>query len=337
VVEPLGQPPRKTRRIGVGAAALLALAFCVLGPACAIAPWFGVNHASSAILPRGYKVVDAFPYGRFVVTGTNGYRILVTGTPRAARLLVWRGHRAAQYIAMTGHADEFGIHAQFGKLGYVSARFQPSGRTTGRPLAGDLRHCRSIGEPLDQLGEFVGRIEFRGEHGFTKMQLGHARGRAAPSRSLACLTKGSDGDRKPAVDPNAPRISAVSFLGSFYAGAGAFSSGLKDRPLPLGLARLRPGGVPFSAEVFEIRGPLWINRVAAAKGPPASFTRDVSGRTGTIRPPWPFRGSASLSNCPFPNWRGSLTVSFPGKEVQLTQPAFGTAVLLPAKRCLEGR
>lgn len=334
--------PSGTGWSGLGAIGLLVLA-CVWGITFATSLCLGAGEASStsnrAGASQGHRNVEALPYGRFVVAGTNGYRVLVAGTPRAVRLVAWRGHATAQYIATAGRADESGIEASFGRLGSVSVRFRASGRKAAKPPPGDLQGCRSVGESLDRLGVFVGRIDFRGEHGFTRLRLRRASGRAAPSRTLSCPRKTARGTRKPAVDPRAPRIRAVSFLGSFYVGAGAFSeSGLNDKQLPLGIAKLRPGGVPFSAEVSELRGGLLINRVVVARGPRASFTSDIPQRTGTISPPSPFKGTASLSNCPSPSWRGSLAVSFPGREVRLTQRPFSnTAVLLPARRCPDDR
>ena len=131
-------------------------------------------------------VVRAFPYSRFQVHGTRGYQILVTGTPNGVRLIASRRHRAVEYLDPLGQATATGINANFGHLGHIAVKFRSNGKRPTHPPAGELRNCRYVGRNRERLGSFVGRIYFRGERGYTSVQLRGAHGRSGFDRLLRC-------------------------------------------------------------------------------------------------------------------------------------------------------
>ena len=280
-------------------------------------------------LARGYRTVAALPYSRFLVRGTHGFKLIISGTPISVRLIAVRRGEAVQYIDAAGHANSSEIKASFGSLGRVFVRFHPSDRYTSRSLSGELGKCRLIGRPTERVGTFIGHIEFHGENDFTKVRLRHAIGRAGPRRLLKCPNSTDQHVESPDRMKRS-RVSAVWSDGTFYAGADAFSElKLHDSLLKASLMWPRGPGVPFSAEESELRGLLLIDRIVIAKGGKNSFIVDQGGQTARIEPPRPFEGMAMLNDCPAPEWRGQLSVVFPGRTVKIAQHSRHAAILYP--------
>ncbi len=303
---------------------------CAVSPP-SIATASGVRHSGPHLKERN---VEGVPYGRFLAHGTHGFKILVSGTPSSVRLIVFRGHAATQYLDTAGRATSSTISANFGRRGRVDVRFEPGDRYATRPLPGQLGKCRSLGRHTERFGIFSGRIEFRGEHDFTKVKLRRAHGRAGPRRPLRCSAAVRSESKSPG-EGSASHVEALWSLGSFNAGAQAFSGiDLGGSLLPLGLSKLRHRGVAFSAELREEEGSLLIRRVAVAKGDAGTLIIDKDQQVAKIQPPAPFNGSAVVSNCSRPEWDGNLSVNFPGKTVTLTSARLRhSAVLYPARRC----
>jgi hypothetical protein len=91
----------------------------------------------------------------------------------------------------------------------------------------------------------------------------------------------------------------------------------------------REGKTAFYAERYGTVGRIGFDSVAYAVGPQSSFSSDPRVSYGTVRPPAPFRGSATLSRGPHGtrSWTGTLTATFPGEApVSLVGPQFHTSL-----------
>jgi hypothetical protein len=268
----------------------------------------------------------------------------VKGAPEGVRLVASQRHAAAIYLDREGHAGPLGIEADFGSLGKISARFRPSGRVTSRlPNIGVAGGCTPPRGALDRLGTFVGEIRFRGENGFTSINRRRVSGRVSPERVVRCPAKDDSRNEQSQAKVRPTRLSVnggLSFpLASFDAGHDVISeiASLVRSGVSLGLSSLPDRGVPFKSEVIEERRnfKMLVIRLAVAKGADGSFEVNDKLRTATVTPPPPFAGSAQVNNCVAPRfaWRGSLSVSLPGRgRISLVAPRFG-GELSPYGRC----
>lgn len=293
---------------------------------------------------EGRPVVQ-LAHAQFSVKGAHGYKILVTGTPEGVRLVASRRHAAALYLDREGRAGPFGIEADFGSLGKISARFRPSGRVTSHlPNIGVARGCTPPRGALDRLGTFVGEIRFQGENGFTAVNRRQVSGRVSPERVVRCPAGEDSGNGRGEERDRPIKLSVsggLSFpLTSFDAGHGVLSeiASLVRSGVSLGLSSLPNRGVPFKSEVIEERRnfKILVIRIAVAKGAKGSFEANGKLRTATVTPPPPFAGSAHYDGCVASRfgWRGSLSVSLPGRgRMSLVAPRFGGGELTPHGRC----
>ena len=282
---------------------------------------------------RTYRTVQAFPYSRFMVRGTKGFKLIISGTPISVRLIAIRRGEAVEYTTESGYVNGSGIEANFGGLGRINVRFHPNGGYTSRPLPGQLGKCHPLGQSSEQFGNFIGRIDFHGEDNFTKVRVRHAMGRAGPPE-LQCpvsAAKSVKSPRRAQRPPVTARFPDVLFV----AGARAFS-GLyllyHDALLDWYLTPPRGTGVPFGAETLELHRGMLIDRFVAVRGGKSSLMIDRGAQTARIEPPPPFEGTSTLSECPEPEWRGHLGVRFPGKTVRVARRS-GSAFLRPRHRC----
>jgi hypothetical protein len=262
-------------------------------------------------------------YAAFRTRGTHGFRIYVTGSPKSVRLVASRRHEAAIYLDRRGVADQNGIHANFGRVGKINLRFHAL-RTVGQPAnwtGCDLKH-------KDKYGYFTGTVVFRGEERFTTVRRSRVYGRAAPGQKMKCIARTArpvSGAARVGRSGRRPELSIGSLypLRSFIAGGEAISGirSLVRDGVPLNLAKLPTGGVPFRAEAVQGRGFLLIIRLLVAKGTHTSFVKGPN-KSATVTPPKPFSGNGEYHGCATrstPVWRGSVKVSLPG----LTNVTFG--------------
>jgi hypothetical protein len=290
------------------------------------------------------RAITQWARTQFSVKGTHGYKILVVGTPKGVRLIASRRHTAALYLDREGHAGPLGIEADFGSLGKISARFRPSGRSTSHlPNIGVARGCTPPRGALDRLGTFVGEISFQGENGFTSVNRSRVSGRVSPERVVRCTARENSGNGRGEGRTRPVRLSVNGgsgfSLASFYAGHNVMSeiASLVRSGMSLRLSRLPDKGAPFKSEVIEERRnfKMLVIRVAVAKGSKGSFEVNDELRTATVVPPPPFAGSAKFNSCVASRfaWRGSLSVSLPGRgRMSLVAPRFG-GELTPPGRC----
>ena len=259
---------------------------------------------------------------RFQLAGTHGYRLLVSA--RAATVTIGVTHGSSTphsgssttYVAR-GTAGPNGIHASFRRFGRVDVKFHPTaGAVRGLPpdCFGGTTGAATIP------GYFTGAVEFRGQGGYT---VGHARrvkGEVVLPPTEQCpLVAG--GANPLLEDPSAqlpPAQTRMTLSALDKAGTGGL----------LFVAR-RAGKTGFYAERFETVGRIGLLSYDYALGPRSSFTSDPKVSFGSVHPPNPFVGSATLRRGPHGerSWTGDLAATFPGGErVPLTGTEFHTTL-----------
>ena len=263
------------------------------------------------------------PPGRvstLMVRGSNGYRITIEQSRGRVTLVAGTGHSSATYIAVGRRSDGGGIEARFPGLGRVSVRFEPSGKP--RKVPAFCRGRRSIEQP----GIFRGRIEFRGEMGFTRVAATAARGQVL--QTFASVCHGSDSNPIQSTNWNLLET-------------GSRSDG---RPLAFQVVEVPtiaplPGLTFFSASTFERRRGMSIIRSVDRSARGKRFT--IAGpsdrpESATISPPAPFHGTATFHAAPggAGKWEGAISVPMPGgRTVELTG-APSVSELCLGKRCV---
>jgi hypothetical protein len=258
---------------------------------------------------------------RFQFAGTHGYRLLVSA--RAATVTIGVTHRSSTphsgssttYVAR-GTAGANGIHANFRQFGRVDVGFHRTAEAV-RGLPPDCFGGTTGAATIP--GYFTGTVDFHGQGRYT---VGHARrvkGEVVlpPTGQCPLVAGGANplaegpGELPPAKVRM--RLSALDKEGT---------GGL------LFVAR-RAGKTGFYAERFGTVGRIGLLSYDYALGPRSSFTSDPQVSFGTVHPPEPFVGSATLRRGPGGkrSWTGDLAATFPGGEVvPLTGPQFHTTL-----------
>lgn len=217
------------------------------------------------------------------------------------------------YVAK-GEVDETAVEAQFGRLGQISLEFQPTSedrRPAGPGCPGE--------QYVDKEGFFVGEIQFRGEQGYTTIDAQRVKGTVAVKPPPKCrggrLPRAAERDRG---DVAALRALDRAGRTSLLALGGTSRTGRYE--------------AEFLAGSLEHSEAMTIGRYAfAATNQRDSFVFDHEAGTATIRPPAPFRGSASFVRHGGPQrpgrWRGDLSVSLLGQgPLRLAGAAFRTTL-----------
>ena len=292
------------------------------------------HHASAS---SGGRVLSGVDYAWFTLRGSHGFKILVAKAVGGfgVRLTASRRHTAVEYetFDVANRTGREGIEAEFGGRGRVRVTFHPI-RTGPRPsaIAGLRPNCKDVGGSKDLVGIFTGKIEFRGERGYTRVRVRRARGHAGTTR-VRCTNP------EP-LDPTmpGPQVISASRESEFTAGSDALrtirSLDGPDLVSALQLGDLGSDGVPFAAKVREERRLMTIKRVAVARGPAGSLTLGPESRAVTASPPWPFSGAATLSVCGDRAPRGTIEVALPGRTTDVVRPRFGGfAYLIPPPPC----
>lgn len=318
------RPHRRGVRISFRYAVITANALAVAGVVALIG---GGTLASTALADSGGAAagkprhpVEVEP--RFLLAGTHGYRLLVSA--RAATVTIGVTHRSSTphsgssttYVAR-GTAGPNGIHANFRQFGRVDVKFHP----TAEAVRGLPPDC--FGETTGAAtvpGYFTGTVAFQGQGGYT---VGHARrvkGEVVLPPTEQCpLVAG--GANPLLEDPSAelpPSKTRMTLAALDKAGTGGL----------LFVAR-RAGKTGFYAERFGTVGRIGLLSYDYALGSRSSFTSDPQVSFGTVRPPKPFVGSATLRRAPDGkrSWTGDLAATFPGGEtVPLTGTEFHTTL-----------
>src|SRR5882757_6499080 len=156
----------------VTAKALAAIAAAIVIAALPLSP------AAAAPTGHGARKHDPTIFESFQVRGSNGYTVVVTLRNRSAltvsATLVDRPSIiAADYKLRVRRAPGSDrIKASLGKLGRIEMRFVPETAYEEEPL---FPACKGEMEAVEE-GRWVGRFEFRGEHGYTQTRVTRAPG-----------------------------------------------------------------------------------------------------------------------------------------------------------------
>lgn len=259
---------------------------------------------SSSRLFRGGAREAGLPVpGSFSLEGTNGYTLAVlaeparAGQPASVLVRAFAKGRSATYAA-PATVTETSMQANLGELGEIAVTFQRSGQPASV-------HCGQRTITFDS-GSYVGRIDFRGEEGFTAVEASSAPGNLDFMRGLLC-SRGF----------------------STFSGGPERGAELTVRNPALGprmsVSSPRPGAAAqITASTTEYSDGIAVERTASLRMPGSDFDYDRRLRTATVRPPAPFAGTArfDLTKKAGQRWSGDLTVDLPGKAtVPLTGPS----------------
>jgi hypothetical protein len=290
----------------------------------ALATIGGGSLAASALADKGGAEaghrIEVEP--RFQLKGSHGYRLLISA--RAATVTIGVGRAtdnsrsgsSTTYVAR-GTAGPNGIHADFHQFGRVDVEFHataPAARGLPPDCLGGTTGAATIP------GYFTGTVDFEGQDGYTVAHAHRVRGEVVlpPTEQCPLVAGGLD----PLIeDPNA-ELPPASTRMTLWALDKSGTGGL------LFVAR-RAGKTGFYAERFGTVGRIGLLSLAYALGPRSSFTSDPRVSYGSVHPPAPFTGSATLRRAPGGKrtWAGTLAATFPGEDpVSLVGPQFHTTL-----------
>ncbi len=243
----------------------------------------------------------------FFVEASNGYAVTVL-TFADWVVVEARRKRVSAMYAVRGDVSAERVEARFGDLGRISVGFDPLGgkeRRAGR--------CRR--SPLD-LGIFRGRIEFKGEGGYTVVNESRTVGLVFQPRPRSCRRRSAARSSAQAGGPLDTHIAAISRR------KGAVTA------FELSRKRGRPW-LDLTATREERSEGMWIlRRASTLVGGANAFAVSGPGvlpQFAFIAAPKPFNGSAVLDAAAEPglHWSGDLSAWMPGaKWVPLAGPDF---------------
>src|SRR4029077_8884052 len=169
-------------------------------------------------------------------------------------------------------------------------------------------------------GYFTGTLDFEGQDGYTAVDSHRTRGEVVlpPTEQCPLVVGGAN----PLLEDPAAELPPAQTRMTLSALDKAGTGGL------LFVAR-REGKAGFFAERFGTVGRIGLLSVAYAVGPRSGFTSDPRVSYGTVRPPAPFSGSATLRRGPGGkrSWTGTLAAACPGEDpVPLVGPQFHTTL-----------
>jgi hypothetical protein len=258
---------------------------------------------------------------RLQLSGSHGFRILVSARRATVTIGVERGNTeragtSTTYVAR-GVAGPHGIHADFHQFGRVDLTFHATAEAA-RGLPPDCFGGTTGAATIP--GYFTGTLDFEGQDGFTAVRARRIRGEVVlpPTEQCPPVAGGVDPlfeDPAAELPPANTRMTLAAFVKS---GTGGLNF----------LAR-RKGKTAYVAERYGTLGRIGVFSLAYAVGPKSSFASDPQVSFGTVHPPAPFTGSATLSRGPAGkrSWTGTLTATFPGEPpVSLVGPQFHTSL-----------
>ncbi len=226
-----------------------------------------------------------------------------------------RSARATTYV-VRGTVTRGRLQASFGKLGSISMRFRPAASRGGGSSAGCFR-----GFGLShRRGVFVGRLHFRGEGDYIKVDVKRAKGsileidqgckEKSPNRRAARARASGSGSNVNNEEESSylkatwhHGITQVNFLA------------LEDED----------GRSDYLASTLTAKGRMAILRTALLLGAKAKFVADDALTHAKLTPPSPFHGSGTFRSTADgqQTWDGDLAVNFPGyPRFPLTGPEF---------------
>ncbi|HWC08804.1 MAG TPA: hypothetical protein VG458_07105 [Solirubrobacterales bacterium] len=320
------------------------LAACCLLAATAT---FGANAASAR--PAGEDTEVQRPrtgVGVLLESGRQQLLGLSFPTPKLAVLSVLqatgddggRGLASASYAVRAQRRANGVLRADFGPIGRVAVRFEPTGRVQkGRRPAG----CKGP-RPTRELGRVRGTISLEGEGGYFRVS--SQAGLAMRERSFRLVCRKGRATNVP-PNLNLRELVAPTFSISFSSSGGniaVLNAAAKVGGRSIALRASHEEGGPPGAEVqvssLESGHGLAIGRGLSLTGGKGTLRTSLPGAhpaTATLAPPAPFFGAASFfeTSARSHSWTGSLGVHLPGLDLALTGPRFHTSlcVLSPLK------
>lgn len=243
------------------------------------------------------------PAAELTVRGSHGYEIRLAITDGSSILSASKGREGfatADYFSAAGHASTRDAEARFGQMGRVDVQFHATGKAQRRLLP----PCRG-GPELIRHGVFVGTIRFRGEGGYTEVDVTHARGTITTVPSQTCTPSGPSkkkpGKRKQSKGAREIVFSASSQAGEVQLEATRMQQGLNENLI--------------LASSYEAAQGMTILRSVLVFAPLNAFSFDAPLNSATLSPPAPFSGSAKFERIDdyASRWEGPLSVSFPGR------------------------
>jgi hypothetical protein len=283
----------------------------------------GGAFASAALAGQGGATaqrVEVEP--RFELAGSHGYRVLVSAREKTVTIGISpdgdtpHAGSSTTYVAR-GTTGPHGIHADFHQFGRIDVHFHRTAEAV-RGLPPDCFGGSTGAATIP--GYFTGTIEFEGENGYTAVRSHRVRGEIVlpPTEQCPLVAGGAN----PLVeDPNAelpPAKTRMTLEALQKSGTGGL----------VFIAR-RAGKTGFYAERFGTVRQIGILSYAYALGPRSSFVSDAKVSYGTVMPPKPFVGTATLRREPGGkrSWTGSLAATFPGEgSVPLVGTDFHTTL-----------
>lgn len=226
--------------------------------------------------------------------------------------LAVRGRRQFVNYIVEGDVTREGVEAKFGQLGEVSLAFEPTKTISTRKPP---RRCK--GDAAEELeGVYSGTFSFRGERGYVEAEATRVHGEMQIVPLRTCTYPRT----RPFSRPRTQRAARGQ------AETAVISAG-RDHELFGAIARRAPGEstTVFVANTAELREGMRVYRYTIAPGRVSTFLFDFKRGTASVRPPWPFQGSARFRRGPHGrnSWSGSLRVSMLGAGIlDLTAPGF---------------
>lgn len=249
-----------------------------------------------------------------------------------------RGLASANY-AVRAHRGANGLlRADFGSLGRVAIRFEPTGKVRKGRLPDGCRGPR----PTRELGRAHGTISLEGEGGYFRVSSRGGLALRERSFRLVC-EKGRAANIPPNLNLRELVFPGFSFSYSSMGGnIAVLNATAKAEGRFVALRASHEEGGPPGAEVqvgtLESGHGMAIGRGLSLRGGKGTLRTSLPGThpaTATLAPPAPFFGEASFfENSPSSHsWTGSLGVHLPGLDLALAGPRFYTSlcVLSPLK------
>jgi hypothetical protein len=224
-----------------------------------------------------------------------------------------RSSLGARYSA-PGRTSRHGVFGHIGRFGSVSLRFEPEGkpRRTPRPksCAGGPRFWVAWD------GTFTGTVRFAPDanlHGFTRTGTFEGSVQNLPRWHCPEL------EEVRSFDPNAGGI----FTDALNCDGRGFQATVEVKPANPPSPDEPPTTASFSASWTKSVGIAKVTYTIFAEGGPETAVFADGLSEGTIRPPPPFHGEATIVRQGDGwDWSGSLSARFPGRTVSLTGSGF---------------
>ena len=250
--------------------------------------------ASAAAKP-GYEVSPDLHYAEAQTKGSNGYRLLISGSSDDATVIASKGTSQVLYFSFKGGLRRDRMRFRLPGVGRVDLRFHERSRSRENPAD----NCKGPGA-LVRRGIFRGRIKIAGEQGYTHVDVRSARGELFDEPKQICRREGR-GQGSATAEERLLRASVPRGSGTLEFFAIDFDFG--------------PLSVVFSARLWRQRGRmLVVNSVSAFSKNSESIALEKPPLSGSVAPPPPFTGTADFQREPGGSfsWLGDLAADLPG-------------------------